>query len=192
MLTLQKEDISYTEASGIAAAKTQQQHEYMISALRQGKFDDLNIFFVQRIWEKRPGDISFGLATPPNANQPEMDGITVVSEVVTGQNTDAVTKFVGENLPESAVTTTAHEFGHWLGLFHTNTGGCDGDRGADGKLYINDTNLEKPVIMNLEGRENICNVWHSACEEDKPVMTSNMMSTRYVEPFIATAVTEPR
>ncbi|KAF1732346.1 Extracellular metalloprotease 1 [Beauveria bassiana] len=185
VFTLNKEDIRYTEAQGIAAAKNRKQHEYLVSTLRQGNFDDLNIFYLKRIWEERPrsGGASLGLATHPQAGQPEMDGIFLWSESVTGEDTDSIHKVLGSGLPESAPATAAHEFGHWLGLFHTNEGGCKGHVDPDsGELYINDTNLEKPsegfAAIFEERTEDLCKPEYGACDKAKPVMIHNFMSTR--------------
>jgi hypothetical protein len=82
-------------------------------ALHKGSADDLNIYTANL------ANDYLGWATPPSdyASYPKYDGVAVHFQTLPGGNK---ARF---NLGDSAT----HEVGHWMGLFHTFDGGCDGD-----------------------------------------------------------------
>jgi hypothetical protein len=89
----------------------------MRHALHRGGPEDLNLYLLE------PRDpfaqaVVLGWATPPTEarRQPGLDGVVIHQESLPGGT------FSGYNRGDTAV----HEIGHWLGLFHTFEGGCDG------------------------------------------------------------------
>lgn len=89
----------------------------MRHALHRGGPEALNLYILE------PRDpfaqaVVLGWATPPTQarRQPGLDGVVVHQESLPGGS------FTGYNRGDTAV----HEIGHWLGLFHTFEGGCDG------------------------------------------------------------------
>ncbi|KAF6827803.1 Extracellular metalloprotease [Colletotrichum musicola] len=87
----------------------------MKAALRKGTYADLNVYFI-------PGTQYLGYATFPTTVTPgsttfNNDGVVVLSSSVPG----------GSLADYNLGHTATHEVGHWLGLFHTFQGGCNGD-----------------------------------------------------------------
>lgn len=89
----------------------------MRRALSRGGPEDLNLYVLE------PRDpfaqaVVLGWATPPTEarSNPGLDGVVIHQESLPGGT------FAGYNRGDTAV----HEIGHWLGLFHTFEGGCDG------------------------------------------------------------------
>ncbi|KAF8271758.1 metalloprotease [Lactarius quietus] len=95
-----------------AAPNTTQQDE-MKQSLRQGGPATLNIYSVGF----RSTD-HLGYATFPSnySDQPENDGVVFLYSSVPG---GAMKNYNGGR-------TVTHEVGHWVGLYHTFQGGCDG------------------------------------------------------------------
>lgn len=87
----------------------------MKNALHQGSFDDLNIYSIEFT-----NDL-LGYATFPGGSL-ALDGVVLHKDSLPG----------GSLAPYNLGDTGTHEVGHWLGLYHTFTGGCrDGDLVAD-------------------------------------------------------------
>ncbi|TEB11084.1 zincin [Coprinellus micaceus] len=121
----------------------------MKTALRKGGVLDLNVYTVS--FKEDPRNL-LGYATWPwdYAGNPQNDGVVIHYASVPG----------GDLAPFNLGQTLTHEAGHWVGLYHTFEGGCDGEGDK-----VSDTPPELEPAFGCPTKLNTC----TADDFDDPI-----------------------
>lgn len=88
----------------------------MKETYRQGGPADLNVYTVGFVEGEGKGVLGYATFPMDYEEKPLEDGVVLLFSTVPG----------GSNVPFNKGRTLTHEVGHWMGLYHTFQGGCQG------------------------------------------------------------------
>ncbi|KAH7043345.1 extracellular metalloprotease [Macrophomina phaseolina] len=98
----------------------------MKTSLRKGDYATLNLYFARTLPGNSQGYCTFPGSVEEGTVDFYNDGCVLDAQTVPG----------GSREPFNMGKTATHETGHWFGLYHTFTGGCNPLSGGD---YVDDT-----------------------------------------------------